>query len=247
MTGDDARVPLHPSLRDRGAEVIAVAQRVRRLVQLAVVNDAPPDVLAEVAATLDGAIGCLERHVPNPIPPINGFAGEGEATYDTVAERMVFDHVIGPANPMSLPVELRFEPPRAVGVATFTSPFEGPPGNVHGGVIASTFDMVLSVANMVAGVPGPTAELTIRYRRPTRLGVESVFTAEVASVGERRVLTRGVLEQDGVVCVEAEAASPASTAPACRSRTGRSPPTRPTPPGRREGPRAACGGRPRVA
>ena len=53
--------------------------------------------------------------------------------------------------------------------AYFDYPYEGPPTCVHGGVIAETFDEVLGAANMVAGHPGMTGTLTIRYRKPTPL------------------------------------------------------------------------------
>ena len=53
--------------------------------------------------------------------------------------------------------------------AWFDFAYEGPPTCVHGGVIAETFDEVLGAANMVAGNPGMTGTLTVRYRKPTPL------------------------------------------------------------------------------
>ncbi len=50
-----------------------------------------------------------------------------------------------------------------------TTPYEGPPTCVHGGVIAELFDELLGISNILAGPGAMTGTLTIRYRRPTPL------------------------------------------------------------------------------
>ena len=75
---------------------------------------------------------------------------------------------------------------------------------MHGAVIAGAFDIVLTAANRLAGAAGPTAWLTVRYKRPTLLDVESRFEAECVSNDGRRVISRGRLIQAGTVKVEAE-------------------------------------------
>ena len=117
---------------------------------------------------------------------------------------MPYDPVIGRYNPIALPVMISFEPPLAIGTAVFTTPYEGGPGWVHGAALAATFDIVLTAANHLSGAAGPTVWLTIRFRRPTLVGVEARFEAEVVSNDGRRVTSKGRLVQDGVVCVEAE-------------------------------------------
>ena len=44
---------------------------------------------------------------------------------------------------------------------TFGAPYEGPPGYVHGGMIALAFDEVLGIANIAGEHPGMTARLTV--------------------------------------------------------------------------------------
>jgi acyl-coenzyme A thioesterase PaaI-like protein len=117
---------------------------------------------------------------------------------------MPYDPVVGRFNPIALPVVITFDPPLAIGTATFTTPYEGGPGWVHGAAIAAAFDIVLTAANHISDSAGPTVWLTIRFRRPTLVGVEARFEAEVVSNDGRRVTSRGRLVQDGVVCVEAE-------------------------------------------
>ena len=117
---------------------------------------------------------------------------------------MPYDPVVGRFNPIALPVEISFQPPLAIGTAVFTTPYEGGPGWVHGAALAATFDIVLTAANHLSGAAGPTVWLTIRFRRPTLVGVEARFEAEVVANDGRRVTSKGRLVQDGVVCVEAE-------------------------------------------
>ena len=41
---------------------------------------------------------------------------------------MPFDVVIGICNPVALPIAIEFDPPKAIGRAVFTAPYEGAPG-----------------------------------------------------------------------------------------------------------------------
>ena len=65
------------------------------------------------------------------------------------------------------------------------------PGWVHGAALAATFDIVLTAANHLSGSAGPTVWLTIRFRRPTLVGVEARFEAEVVANDGRRVTSQG--------------------------------------------------------
>ncbi len=198
-----------------------LADAVRRLTTLTVTTMAPGPVLDEVVAGLHSAAATLAAHVPAEPPPrfvepaertADGTADLGETVPETAETpntasmhaSMPYDPVIGRFNPLALPVEITFEPPLAIGTACFTTPYEGGPGWVHGSAIAATFDIVLTAANHLAGAAGPTVWLTVRFRRPTLVGVEARFEAEVIETDGRRVTSRGRLVQDGIVCVEAE-------------------------------------------
>jgi hypothetical protein len=183
-----------------------LADVARRLVELTITNRAPARELSAVVAVLEGATSMLADHVP-PGPAavtwMDTVGAEGRGSTG-MAERMAFDVVIGRYSPLALPVVLEFDPPRALGRATFSAPYEGPPGCIHGAVIASTFDIVLTAANILAGAAGPTVKLEIRFRRPTLLYVEAVFEGWVDRREGPRTFTRGRLIQDGVVTVEAD-------------------------------------------
>jgi acyl-coenzyme A thioesterase PaaI-like protein len=183
-----------------------MAAAVRRLMELTVTSTPEPGALAAAAARIEALCDDLAAEVPDDGPePIGRFAeqlvGPGELSNLTAA--MPFDMVVGSCNPVAPPVELWFDPPKASGKVVFAPQYEGAPGCVHGAAIAAAFDIVLTAANVVADAAGPTVELSIRYLKPTIIGVDTEFESEVTEVTDRRTYSVGRLVQGGVVKVEA--------------------------------------------
>ena len=87
---------------------------------------------------------------------------------------------------------------------TFGAPYEGPPGYVHGGMIALAFDEVLGIANIAAGHPGMTARLTIHYRKPTPLFHVLRFRAALDRVEGRRIMSRAELWDGETLTAQAD-------------------------------------------
>lgn len=201
---DDARPSYHPALIGREQPMLQLADTVRQLVDLTVTNAAPPEVLDAVVRELRAVTDTLAAHVPAQALPRFIDPADVGASDASMDDSMPYDPVVGRYNPLALPVAITFEPPLAIGTGCFTTPYEGGPGWVHGAAIAATFDIVLTAANHLAGAAGPTVWLTVRFRRPTLVGVDARFEAEVVARDARRVTSRGRLVQDGMVCVEAE-------------------------------------------
>jgi acyl-coenzyme A thioesterase PaaI-like protein len=80
----------------------------------------------------------------------------------------------------------------AHGTVEFSVSYEGPPGIVHGGFLAVFFDCVLQQLNCALGLAGKTAELSVRYRRPTPLLTPLVYRAERV-VDDRRITAHAEL------------------------------------------------------
>ena len=89
------------------------------------------------------------------------------------------------------------------GTVEFPVCYEGPPGIVHGGFLAVFFDCVLQQLNCDLGQAGKTAELSLRFRRPTPLVTPLVVHAERTVEGSR-IHSQARLERDGTVVCEAE-------------------------------------------
>ena len=198
-------VPVTKPWSGGGREELADA--VRRLMALTVTSTPPPEVLAEAARRADALADELEGHVhPAGPEPRERFAEDsvGPDEAHTLAAAMPFDVVIGSCNPVALPLTIEFDPPRALGLARFTAPYEGAPGCVHGAVLAAAFDIMLTAANVMSNGAGPTVKLAVRYRKPTLLAEPAHFEAWVTERTDRRIFSRGRLTQGGVVTVEAE-------------------------------------------
>ena len=86
---------------------------------------------------------------------------------------------------------------------TLGAAYEGPPGSVHGGVLALVLDQMLGEAAGAGGKPGMTATLTLSYRQRTALGD---LTAEAWIERSEGIKTwaRGEIHSADGVTVEAE-------------------------------------------
>lgn len=80
----------------------------------------------------------------------------------------------------------------------------GMPGYAHGGWISLFFDELLGRASMFADVPQMTGSLTVKFRKPTPIGVELVAEARREKIDGRRTRMTATLSANGVVTAEAE-------------------------------------------
>lgn len=134
--------------------------------------------------------------------------GVGEAA---LVERgrnfMARSPMMGAINPIAAPLTVRVleEGQKAVveGRVVFTAAYEGAPGCVHGGFLASAFDEVLGVAQSASGNPGMTANLSVDYRSPTPILRELVFRGWCDRIDGRKIYTRGTLHHGDTLCAEA--------------------------------------------
>jgi len=177
----------------------SVAASLRRLFDLCVSVDAPDTILLAAAERLEGVAAALQAHVPDtPLPRYPGVSDPADP-----ADFFPYDWVLGRYSPLAPPLQVEWAAPKAIGRVAFGRPYEGPPGCVHGGMIAAAFDQLFNIANMMSGVAGPTARLELAYRRPTPLFADLVFEAWVEEAEERKVRTTGHLLAGGVVTAEA--------------------------------------------
>jgi uncharacterized protein (TIGR00369 family) len=80
----------------------------------------------------------------------------------------------GEANPRGM--HLRFdrddERQRIVGRFRLGAEYQGAKGFIHGGIIATVLDEVMSKVSRLSGVRSVTAELTVEYLKPVRVDEE---------------------------------------------------------------------------
>lgn len=112
----------------------------------------------------------------------------------------------GRCNPLAPPLTMRLvEEPDGTyyvqGEATFGSAYEGPPGHVHGGLIAAMFDELLGCAQLSTGFTGT---LTVRYRKPTPLHTPLTMKAWPERIDGRKRVIKGTCHHGDTLLSEAE-------------------------------------------
>lgn len=189
------------ALTPKRVEMRRVGNALRRIIDKLVATEAPADELAHLAAMLEGLAGVLD-----PWPQGSSYEGFAESA-NAGTPYAFFDNspILGQANPLAPPLELAVEDAKVVGHACFGAAYEGPPGCVHGGYVAATFDEVLGMAQAMTGKRGMTGTLTITYRKPTPLHRDLRWEGEVVRQEGRRIFTKGRCLDGDVVTAEAEA------------------------------------------
>jgi len=182
------------------AERRRLAKAMRGVIDRLVTSDAPESELRMAADALERYAARLAVHPRRVLPA--GFAETANA--GDVGALFDYSPLIGLSNPMAPPIVLRVDGDVVRGTVTFGSAYEGPPGHLHGGFVAASFDEVLGFVQSTTGSPGMTGRLTVRYLKPTPLYVELQFEARVLRVEGRKIFTEGNVRAGDVVTAEAE-------------------------------------------
>lgn len=201
------------------SENIAQARRfaaeLRRIIEKLVTIDAPASELALGADAAAAFADRLEAEFPKRRSwyEVAETAVAEMGSPDPAAERAeggFFDRspIVGLSNPLASPLKLEIASDDkgsfVRGSAVFTAPYEGPPGNVHGGMVAAAFDELLGMAQALSGNAGFTGTLTIKYRSPTPLYEELSFRGWVTRTEGRKIFTEGTCHAGDRLTAEAE-------------------------------------------
>lgn len=187
-----ARTPTEVAARRAARALHALAERL-------VVQDLPAKALGHVADALDA----LQSELPT-VPADSRYARFPVGA--SVVHALETHAVGGPANAIAVPLAMTIDDDGAVRGATSFGPlYEGTPGVVHGGFVAAVFDQMLGAAAAAAGSAMVTGTMTIRYKRPTPIGVELVFTTRLERSEGRRLVVVGECAAAEELTAEAEA------------------------------------------
>jgi acyl-coenzyme A thioesterase PaaI-like protein len=187
---------------DARRELLRLTDGLRRAIEASVSLSLPAAELSELADRVDALASALgKRSGQRPFARYGSFDPLDPNTM------LPFSPVTGRYNALSPPIELEVVeggPARIVGRVTFGTPYEGPPSSVHGSIIASAYDQVLAMAAIASEAAGPTATLTIHYRRRTPLHTPLRFEAWMDRIEGRKAFVRGSCHADGELVSEAE-------------------------------------------
>ncbi len=98
----------------------------------------------------------------------------------------------GLSNPIAPPVNHWIDGELAFATCQCGWAYEGPPGSVHGGIVAAIFDQFLGMAQIVGGQPGMTAYLNMSYHNRTPLNTELKLEGQTPpNRGAKNLYARG--------------------------------------------------------
>jgi len=189
-------------LTPRRAAMRRLADDARVLIEKLAGGDPTDDAIERAAALMEAAAAELSGAGTKA----RSYEGFAESTIAGGTPHAHFDHspIIGQANPIAPPLRIQRYDDKVVALATFGSAYEGPPGSVHGGMVAAAFDEVLGMAQSLGGAPGMTGTLTVKYRKPTPLHRELRFEGTLDRVDGRKLFTSGRCYVGDTLTAEAE-------------------------------------------
>jgi acyl-coenzyme A thioesterase PaaI-like protein len=181
----------------------ALVHKVRRLMGVAMLTEVDDAEMARAAALVDQATAIASSSVRagrytdgvslSPRSPDNDAAWETHCAFGT-------------SNPIAPPLFDVIESDEGITAhVQFGPSYEGGPGAVYGGAVASAFDGALGRAVLAAGYVAVTRSLSVTYRRPTPLGVRLDVATRVQSVDGRDIDVTGQLSLDGKVLCDGRA------------------------------------------
>jgi acyl-coenzyme A thioesterase PaaI-like protein len=176
----------------------ALTDAVRRLNQATLRTTVDHDTVDEVRRQVEELTARLEKSM---IPDNFGvsFTKGGRI-------RGYGNAVVGLRNPNAVPVKVVQDKVNGRAKAEFelNALHEGPPGQVHGGVVALVLDQVFGEAAAAGGAPGMTGTLTLRYALNTPLGPCSAAAWVDRRDGIKTIVKGELRRADGTVTVTAE-------------------------------------------
>lgn len=187
------------------AELLRFNASLRRLVNAAIKTSGSQQQLAALADSAEA----LEQQ----LAPLTGQralpAYDRVFDFKDVGHTYAYSPITGRANAVAPPVFTQIIDQQVICRVTYTDVYEGPPGCVHGGIVALTWDHVLAAATLIDDARGPTATLTVHYRKPTPLHRELRYTAWVERREGKKMWIKGACydrDADGneVIITEAE-------------------------------------------
>lgn len=196
------------------AETLAFNDRIRSLIEATRVADltAVADLgrftaeleamTAEVqAAAVEGErmqVGLASTHAGPGTP-------RDDMSFTDPAAFFPYSPVLGAMNPISPMAKFEVVAPGEIrGNVTLGSAFNGPPGSVHGGMIALVLDELLGSTTLAHGDGGFTGTLSIRYINRVPLDTEIELHGWVDRTEGRKTFTIGEMRLGETVLARAE-------------------------------------------
>ena len=187
------------SMHDPDNPRLRLANATREVLQHSATSVAQADVFAQAAALLEQAAALLEPGPHGRSYHASAEGAVGGATHGFISH----SPVTGPLNGLAGLIELESTATEIIATVSYGDAYEGPPGCLHGGLIAAIFDEVLGFAQALSGSPGMTGRLEVTYRSPTPLHQPLKVTGRFDGINGRKIMTSGEIYAGDRLCAEA--------------------------------------------
>lgn len=106
--------------------------------------------------------------------------------------------VCGPLNPVGLHLSFKKSGEKVTASFVPQKIHQGYADIVHGGLIAAVLDEVMVKACILNGVNAMTAEMSVRFKRPLKIGISCTAEAWLISRSQRLIEAESIMrDQDG--------------------------------------------------
>ena len=140
-----------------------LTESVRRLIDVTIRSEVDREAICAAQALVDEASDLLAARL---------MTGPFGVRRTTEGETVAWGNAaIGLRNAIAPPLVIHHAPDKVYTDVELGAAYEGPPGHVHGGVCALILDHLLGATAHQPGRAAFTGTITIRYLRPTRLGL----------------------------------------------------------------------------
>ncbi|GAA5228966.1 PaaI family thioesterase [Paeniglutamicibacter antarcticus] len=182
--------------------LLAAADHARALLDAMVRLDEDTPVAPELAQRLESVLELLADHVQ----PVEAMVGGRTADRSGPRKGSYRDRspISGVLNPIAPPVTLRvMDDHTANTTTTLGLAYQGPPGRVHGGFVASLLDHIMGYAAGTVGTWIFTRSLTVDYDHAVPLFEELAISARVDHIDGRKIWVVGEIRAEGSVVARA--------------------------------------------
>ncbi len=190
-----------PPFNDEWEAKRRVANALRNLTEALVTSTPSIAEMHSIAAQLEDTAAEFSTS-PRIYGRRDWAASAAHGNYGQVSHEL--NPLAGRSNPLAPPLNSWIDGDVARGNCRCGWAYEGPPGSVHGGIVAAIFDQFLGMAQLMGDQPGMTAYIHVNYHNRTPLNTELTLEGKYVKVEGRKNFIRGEMFADGIMTASAE-------------------------------------------
>ncbi|MDX1736185.1 MAG: PaaI family thioesterase [Halioglobus sp.] len=190
-----------PPFNDEWEAKRRVARALKELTEVLVTSSPDIDKMHTIAQQLERTAGEFSES-PRIFGRHDWSLSGDHGSYGQVSHEL--NPLAGWSNPMAPPVNMWFEGDIAYATCECGWAYEGPPGSVHGGIVAAVLDQFLGMVQLLGDQPGMTAYLHVDYHERTPLNTELKLEGKYIRVEGRKNFIRGEMFAGGIMTASAE-------------------------------------------